>query len=674
MSKYTIQTKKILFFAVFVLASFAMQAQGFKQKLADKYYNELSYFKAVEVYEDLAQRKNPTAKNLQRTAECYRLIGDAKNAEKWYEKLVASGSSEPQDYYYYAQMLKMNQKYDLANKQMSKFYEMRANNSVAEAHVSADDYVEKLKKNKGNYTVTNLGDKVNSEYSDFAPTAYMNKKLVFASSRRNNSYRNEKSQWDGQYYSDIYSVKISDDWQIEGSVEPFASSFRTKFHEGPASFTADGNTMYITKSNVVDGKKVYSKNRLAKLQIFVSKKDGEKWGELESFPFNNKEINIAHASISPDGQKLFFSMEENEEEGIKGKGGKDIWMCEKLNDGSWSAPINVESINTEGDELFPHASESGVLYFSSDGHLGLGGLDIFKAEEKGGRYTVKNMGFPINTSDDDFSLVLNKEENYGFFSSNRAEGSFGRDDIYSVKIEQMPVDDSTLVQITIADAEKGFLLEGVKVVMVDTVTGERYVFITDSLGSAEGMIKTVDDLGRLQVTLSKDKYFDNTFNVTEDMFNENAIRIDELLQLDTGLVNRYCKINEILFDFESWEIRPDAAAELDKLVSCMKNNERMIIEIGSHTDCIGPKKYNKRLSSKRAKSSREYVISKGIDPDRIFGKGYGEDKILNRCECEMPNWRSDCSDEEHQVNRRTEFRIVKGGAGATNNSTDSFDQ
>ena len=431
--------------------------------------------------------------------------------------------------------------------------------------------------------------------------------------------------------------------------------------------------MYMTKSNVVDGKKILSDKRQAKLQIFLSKKEGEKWGALESFQYNNKEVNIAHVSVSPDGKSLFFSMEDNTEAGIVGKGGKDIWMCEKQG-GSWSKPVNVESINTEGDEVFPHITESGALYFSSDGHLGLGGLDIFKATPKGGRYTVLNMGFPINTSDDDFSLVVNKKENYGFFSSNRVEGSYGNDDIYSVKIKKMPVEDSTLVQITVADAEKGFLLEGVKITLVDTVTGERYIFITDSLGSAEGNIKTVDDLGRLQVTLSKDKYFDNTFSVTDDMFKEDAIRIDELLQLDTGLVNRYCKINEILFDFESWEIRPDAAAELDKLVACMKNNDRMVIEIGSHTDCIGPKKYNKRLSSKRAEASRDYVVSKGIEPDRIFGKGYGEDRILNRCECEMPNWRSDCSDEEHQVNRRTEFRIVKGGTGATNNSTNSFDQ
>ena len=673
MSLFTIHLKKALCLAIFAVFSLAAQAQGFKQKLADKYYDQLAYFKAVEVYQDLAERKNPKSENIKRTAECYRLIGDAKNTEKWYATLIEKGTPEPTDYYHYAQMLKINQKYAEANKQMSKFYELRANNSVAEAHVSAEDYVAKLKQYKDLYTVTNLGEKVNSELSDFAPTTYMDNQLIFASTRRNNSYRNEKSQWDGQYFSDIYSVKLTSDWQIDGDVKNFAENLRTKYHEGPASFTADGNTMYMTKSNVVDGKKILSDKRQAKLQIFLSKKEGEKWGALESFQYNNKEVNIAHVSVSPDGKSLFFSMEDNTEAGIVGKGGKDIWMCEKQG-GSWSKPVNVESINTEGDEVFPHITESGALYFSSDGHLGLGGLDIFKATPKGGRYTVLNMGFPINTSDDDFSLVVNKKENYGFFSSNRVEGSYGNDDIYSVKIKKMPVEDSTLVQITVADAEKGFLLEGVKITLVDTVTGERYIFITDSLGSAEGNIKTVDDLGRLQVTLSKDKYFDNTFSVTDDMFKEDAIRIDELLQLDTGLVNRYCKINEILFDFESWEIRPDAAAELDKLVACMKNNDRMVIEIGSHTDCIGPKKYNKRLSSKRAEASRDYVVSKGIEPDRIFGKGYGEDRILNRCECEMPNWRSDCSDEEHQVNRRTEFRIVKGGTGATNNSTNSFDQ
>ena len=772
-------SKKVILLFVVGLLSFQAQSQSMKQRVADRLYDELSFFKAVELYQDLAKKDNANAYVTRRTAECYRLVGDSKNSEIWYGKLVQeTGTDEAktssaeenvvvaEDYYHYAQMLKMNEKYDMANSMMEKFRSLSADNSIANAHVSNADYVAKLKSNPDRYTIAIMGDKVNTDLSDFGPnykTIDGETKLTFASARKNMAMLNKDFQWDGSHFLDVYVSSLGEDGESTG-VKRFDRDVKSKYHEGPVSFSNNANKMYLTRSNYLNRKKGLDSAEHNNLKLYLSEKDSNgKWSDLVEFPYNSDNYSLGHATVTEDGKVMYFSSDMP-----GGKGVTDIWKSTLVNN-KWSTPTNVADLNTEGREMFPYINEDQIIYFASDGHAGLGGLDLYRSTKSGESFSApENMGYPLNTNSDDFAMIINKDETEGYFSSNRTGGdAVGNDDIYRFKNHEpftppliavkgcamLEVTEEKLEGVTVnliskatneivativtdengcyefKDVEEGsYKIDGTKadyintynhefstddavagvvepantlfkkrdcgligkivdkstkepipgasIVLLDNTNGETVTINTDENGEFSDDLANYDCPGGVidfNITIEKEGYLSKNVKFNKTITTAGIVRmVEELGILEIGSdVAELCEIKDLLYDFDKSYIRPDAALELDKLVKCMNDNPEMIIEIGSHTDCRASKRYNEKLSDRRAKSARKYVISQGIAAYRIFGKGYGETRLLNGCACEPTN-KSDCSEEEHQLNRRTEFRVVSGGEGVKNNSTNSF--
>ena len=763
-------TKKVLLVLITGLMSFSALSQGggMKQRVADRMFNELAYYKAAELYSELAVKDKATAYQIRRAAECYRLIGDWKKSERWYEKLSKNSGAKADDFYNYAQMLKSNEKYAEANKIMEKFYSMASSNSIAKAHSENKEYVSELKANPEKYVIAIMNDNVNTEYSDFGPNYYTKEgqtQLTFASARKNMASLNKGFQWDGSHFLDAYSSQLGGDGESV-KVSKFDKGVKSKYHEGPISFSNDGNKLYLTRSNYLNKKKGKDSDNHNNLKLYIAdlKEDGT-WGELVDFPYNSDAYSLGHATVTEDGTTMYFTSDMPGTVGLS-----DIWKSTLVN-GKWSTPVNMKDINTEGREMFPYISKSGTLYFSSDGHLGLGGLDVYRAGAKGeGFGKPENMGYPLNTNFDDFALIINKNETEGYFSSNRiTEDSKGDDDIYrflvkdafgpktfvvkgcalqdktgeklaGTKVQLINLDTKEVLKAITTnnsgcyefadvpegrykvmgskdkyskvsdksfntdDAENGLVenantvlnkaecglvgrikdkvsgvpLAGVNVILRDKTTGEVKTFVTDANGEFSDDLSSIACPGGVinyDVTLAKDGYQPKQVVYSKAIVKTGVVRMGEnldinLFKIGSGVAG-LCQIEDLLYDFNKSNIRKDAAIELDKLVACMKANPGLIVEIGSHTDCRASKKYNERLSDRRAKSARKYVISKGIAANRIFGKGYGERILLNRCACEPTN-KSNCSEQEHQLNRRTEFKVVSGGNNIINKSTDSF--
>ncbi len=821
--------KNILIVTTLALFSFQVAGQSMKQRVADRLYDELSFFKAVELYKDLAKKEDANIYVTRRTAECYRFLGDSKNSEIWYEKLIGKGSEngessktdssneeiieeveeveevvekakeivvdslgneveeaeeavekavemkanaednkiKAEDYYHYAQMLKMNEKYEKANEMMAVFKSMSGNNSIATAHVEKDNYVTELKSNPDRYSIAIMNQKVNTKHSDFGPnylTVNGETKLLFASARKNMAMLNKDFQWDGSHFLDVYESKLGGDGESTG-VKRFDRSVKSKYHEGPVAFSNNGSKMYLTRSNYLNRKKGLDTARHNNLKLYLSEKDSNgKWGKLSEFPYNSDNFSLGHATVTEDGETMYFSSDMP-----GGKGVTDIWKS-TLEEGKWTTPVNVEAVNTEGREMFPYLGKGGILYLSSDGHLGLGGLDLYRATSTGDGFSKPmNMGFPLNTNFDDFAMIVNADETEGYFSSNRTgDEAYGDDDIYRFKINEpftpplctvkgcaleentdnklagvrvkLINTDTDEVQAAITTKEDGcyefkdipngnYRVEGTKkdyttvykhefsteecegglmepantilkvrecgligrildkatgapiagatVILSDKNNGQVRTLTTDENGEFSDDLIEYDCPGGLlnfDMTISKDEYLPKKVNYTKAITEPGIVVVEEslfgILKIGTE-ISSLCGIEDILYDFDKSYIRPDAAVELDKLVKCMNENPEMIVEIGSHTDCRASKRYNEKLSARRAKAAREYVIKKGIAPYRIYGRGYGETRLLNGCACEPTN-KSDCTEDEHQLNRRTEFRIVSGGTGVKNNSTNSF--
>jgi outer membrane protein OmpA-like peptidoglycan-associated protein len=755
-----VNIQKIVLVLFIGLISFKGQSQ-MKQRVADRLYDELAYFKAVELYEDLASKSKATSYQIKRTGECYRELGDYKNAEIWYSKLVSGNDATADDYYNYAQTLKSTEKYKEANVQMEKFFEKASANTIAIAHSENKDYSNELKVHADRFEIEPLNE-VNTKYSDFGASYYeMNgeKVLVFASSRRNMNALNKEFQSDGSHFLDLYTINLNDDGQGV-SQDKFYKEVKSKYHEGPVSFSNKGAKMYLTRSNYLDKKKGLDSKSHNNLKLYLSEFENGVWGDLKEFKYNSDDYSVGHATVTEDGTTMYFISDMVQPIGgnaNKNKGETDIWKSTRKSiDEEWGLPENVKSVNTEGKEMFPYIGKSGILYFASNGHVGLGGLDMYRAEPKDeGFGEPLNMGYPLNTNYDDFGFIVNDEETLGYISSNRLGiDSKGNDDIFKVKIlypfgpklykisgtaidlatgEKLAGVDIKIVDTetegivkdgktddkgfyslvglpegkykiigykddyssvepplvintddivgremidtdvnmkkndcgligTVSDAETGESIEGVKITLTNKATGQSEELATDEKGQFKDPLTGIPCPGGTidyKFVLEKEGCYPKEINFKYVITKAGIVNLNEFLKVNLISNNRVvevseiCGLDDILFDFNKYDIRTDAAKTLDKLVSCLKENPGMRVEIGSHTDCRGSSSYNRRLSAKRAKASMKYVISKGISKDRILGKGYGADKLKNYCSC------SKCSEEDHQENRRTEFNTIQ---------------
>ncbi|WP_422090127.1 OmpA family protein [Tenacibaculum ovolyticum] len=636
--------KKITLLFLFVIAvSF-----GQRKAIADKYYNEYSYKKSAELYEKIFNKGDDSYEVLSRLGDSYYYNSDFIASEKWYKELSKKHEDiiNPEYIFKYAQSLKSNGKIEESDKWILKLKNKnKYNNSVKSLQNNLNYFTEYTKKKKVFVNINNLS--INTKYSDFGGFVF-NDDFYFASTKPDGANDKRLYRWNNQPHLNIYKAKEvfkTEEKVLDVEDQVKVVSVSSKYHESNAIITSNGNTMYFTRTNF-DGKKLKGgDDEVAHLKIYKTEKVGEVWGEAIELPFNNDNYSVGHPALSIDEKVLYFVSDMP-----NGFGLTDVYKVNILDNNTFSTPENLgENINTEGREMFPFIDSKETLYFASDGHLGLGALDVFEAKKEGDTYTKPvNLGAPINGAYDDFSFIINNKRNNGFFSSNRKKGK-GDDDIYSFIVYSCKEDVSGVVY----EAKTNKPLNDVTVKLISEegeVVAEK---VTNKDGSYS--FELVDCEKNFTVTASKIDYKKD--QKTAKTLDVNKQLITQNLQLEPLIVENQIVINPIYFDFDKDNIRNDAAKELGHIITVMQNHPKMIIKIESHTDSRGKKEYNRLLSDRRAKSTKKYIVSKGILSSRIQSAiGYGEGQLLNDCDDDKSN---KCSKEEHQKNRRSYFYILK---------------
>ena len=645
---------RLLTFSVALLSSTSLLfAQPEKElEKANEMYKNFSYVDAIKIYERIAQKGFVNQEMLESLGNAYYYNAEYKKALPWYEQLFQEGKYKvkPEYYYRYAQTLKSVGDYTQADKMMAKFVELtNANDTRAALFEENKDYQTVIKNNSGRFQLNNAS--VNTENSEYG-TALYGDKIVFAGATDARKAKRGVSQWTGESFYDLYEAEHFD--QKLGSRKPFSSSINTQFNESTPVFTKDGNTMYFTRNNYVNRKLGSDIENTILLKILRATKDKNgNWGDIVEVPFNSDQYNVAHPALSPDEKYLYFASD------MPGSfGNSDVFRVEILGDNQYGTPENLGNIiNTAGRESFPYISKDNVLYYSSDGIPGLGGLDIFAVKFNADGSTSKpvNIGMPGNSADDDFCFVFNSDSKIGFLTSNRPGGK-GKDDIYSFH-EDKPLLFSCQKNIKgiVKDAKTKAIIANAKVILSDKVMKE----VSTDQSKTDGTFtfeKVNCNDSHYYLRGEKEKYETAEVNVTvgkdevvyEIFLNPREVAIKKGMDLA-----KVFEIKEIKFDYNKANIRPDAAVELTKIVEVMREYPKMKIDIRSHTDSRGADSYNLKLSDRRAKATLEWIVKQGIDRKRLKAKGYGETRLVNGCSNGVP-----CSEEEHQENRRSEFIVT----------------
>lgn len=627
----------------FVLISASTFGQTAKQKRAERQFNSFSFVKAIETYEKLIDTSFNKYYAMRQLGDAYIMLRQPEKALPIYEKVVQQPNVPSEYYFYYAQTLRANGQYEASKEWMKKY---RDAGNKEDSRVKRFFENEDLASGIFNAREKNFLKKVdfNTKFNDFGAVA-LNDQIVFTSSSDEGVSIKRLYAWDGQPLLDMYQVpaeggSVSTTKKLEGHVN-------TIQHDGPATFSADGTKMYFSRNNYTNNKKIINDKGVMNVGIYSAELVDGKWTNVKPSNLNNANYIVYHPSLSTDGKKLYFASD------MPGSiGGTDIYVSDVNPDGSLGTPQNLGNVvNTEGNESFPFIhSEEGTLYFSSDAHVGAGLLDIFAAvkDENDNIVNVINLGEPINSEKDDFAYYLSPDGLNGYISSNR-KGGMGGDDIYA--FTRIP---PLTLKGRIFDAINGEPVAGAKVVLARKNGEEIAYSITEADGAYEHLI---DRDKEFVLKGSKEKYQDVQKN-----FSSFGLEKERELIVDLNIpmapiedVVILADLNTIYFDLDKSNIRPDAALELDKVVNLMNKYPGMVIRLESHTDSRAGDNYNIRLSNRRAKSTYDYIISKGIDSQRIPKyEGFGESQLVNKCSNGVP-----CTEEEHQLNRRTEFIILK---------------
>jgi outer membrane protein OmpA-like peptidoglycan-associated protein len=738
-----------------ILLSLESLAQTARLRSANKEFADMNYLNAARIYEDFVRedkRKDPLElkEAMTKLAYCYRRVQDTKNAERVYSSLVNYYADVPsENYLYYAQALAANKKYKESQKMYAKYGEKQANDLRGKRFSVSYMDVNQFYQDSSSYKIEYLP--INSRYPDFSPM-YYGKGLAFISARTERSSVKRVFSWNQTPFLDIYFhpdtseiMILPEPQELTASLggaplakddiatperklsktEIFSRTLNTKYHEGPMTFFQDQKKIIFTRNNDDKGKAGKSNEGIRKLMLYSAEhKGGDKWVNIKELPFNNKDYSCGHPALSPDDSKLYFASDMP-----GGFGGTDLYVVEHKN-GKWGKPVNLgREINTEGNEMFPYVDADGNLYFSSDGHEGLGGLDVFYTEliddipVKG----VKNVGAPINSEKDDFGFITDKDRNSGYFSSNRKRGN-SDDNLYSFRKACKPLNiyvfdskskqpietaeiriiksgyNKELYQTGLeglasmcleADSEYEFMTmkegyaastvwlstfnsarvpkDGISVflersdnsIIKGTVLKEAdkkpaegvQVSLKNTQNQVEKVVTTGRDGGyefemkpnsQYTIVTHKDKY-------TTDTEVINTKKQTDVVEKNVGIYGEgdVFRIENIYYDLNKATIRKDAAKELDKVVALLNKYPQMTIELRSHTDSRAKSDYNLSLSERRAKAAYDYLVKKGIRSMRLTAKGYGETELINKCADGTV-----CSEADHQLNRRTEFKIM----------------
>ncbi|AEI49379.1 OmpA family protein [Runella slithyformis] len=769
-----------------------VKAQSSLQQ-ANQQYEMMAYSKAIELYE-LALKGNladSTKLNmLIKLGHSYRHIRDTKNAERVYRAVTENKNTLPANqancYLFFAQALASNGKYDEAKEVYERYNQVQQDDHRSKDFKKLYTDVSKLSKNVTSYTVEAL-DNINTNRADFSPTFYK-KGLVFVSARNEGLKVKRVYSWNQTAFLDLYEIPdlsiinskktsrlggsaatnktdrargvyllgadeytspTANDSHIPGNYrnvngtttapiqnaviesQNMGKSINSKYHEGPVAFFKDGKKILFTRNNYLNGKYKTGKDGINKLKLYSAENANGNWRDLKELPFNSDEYSVGHPALSKDDKLLYFVSDMP-----GGFGGTDLYVS-KYEGGNWTTPINLgPAVNSSGNEMFPFIDELGNLYFASDGHAGLGGLDIFYAKLMEGVMAKKprNLGTPINSAKDDFGLITDGERKSGFFSSNRRQGG-ADDDLFRFE-RNGPLNPCQEVIVNVIDAETKSPLSNAVVIMTGKSDTDLKTAQTDQNGSIrlcldpetdfvfkttyEGYVGNSVELASkdsditeavmLDIPLEKVKTKSKTFtlrglvttqkdrkpipgvkvllhnecdgSVQEAVTDQNGAYLFEVpsgcdysieaLKDNLGTMGSkvkggetseanitmfekgdVIKIDNIYYDLDKYNIRSDAAAELNKLVELMNKYPKMKIEFGAHTDSRSSAKYNKKLSTNRAKAAVTYIVNQGVSSKRIIAAGYGESKLVNKCKDGV-----NCTEEEHQQNRRTEIKIL----------------
>lgn len=683
---------KKIYTQICILLAGGMIAGGCNRYYYEKaniHYNNMAYSKAALCFEKIARdEKFPEVKT--KLTDCYRLMNNKEKFEYWYKQLSQSASLPDSARLHYAKVL-----FDEGN-----YYEDSAAYEVKQLSINSTDA------------------------SCFGASYY--KDGIIFSAEMKQGMKSKKCDWTGRGYLDLYFSKIASDGSIS-TPEKIRGSVNRDYHEGPATANKKGNVLYFTSGlyakknkpgNNADGVNV--------IRIYRASRINGEWTEVKEVPLINNELfSVGHPALSPDEKKLYFI---SDMEG--GQGGTDLYVS-RWQEGAWGIPENLgPAVNSPGHEMFPFVADDGTLYYSSSGFGGLGGMDVFSSVALNGKWlSPKNMGYPINSSGDDISFIINAENKAGYFSSNR-ESPSGIDFLYSFfkptpvfmvqglarNIETKKPLASAAIELIRAegDIQKvytgdngqfSFPLEkdldykiatknkfSVDEASVSTKGKKRSetfnvtLELNDPVFNLIGMVVDKEsgtpltnvkvhlfgnDDRRELVTEEGGKFFFklepganyNTYASMENYFTRSTVvstvqktRSEDVfirLELERIVINKPIRVDNIHYDYNKWFIRDNAKPELDKLVKLMQDNPAIQIELSSHCDARGSDQHNMKLSQRRAETAVEYIVSRGIQRSRITAKGYGETRLLNRCANKIT-----CAEEEHQLNRRTEFKVT----------------
>jgi outer membrane protein OmpA-like peptidoglycan-associated protein/tetratricopeptide (TPR) repeat protein len=656
----------------FLLFNFFLNAnaQSLSVRQADKKYNNYAYADAIKFYENAIKEGSTEENVFQKLGNSYYFTGDLKQALKCYQELFAINRNQEAEYLYrYSQCLKSAGNYTKSDEILDIFSEKAPLDKRGVLFKKNRNYLDDIKANSGRYEIADAG--INSKDSDYG-SALIDNKLVFTSARDTGGIIKKNFKWTNKSISALYSVDLMPDGSIGNPVFFHKKGLKTRFNESTPVFTKDGKTMYFTKNNSIKGKRGQSENKVTLLKLYKAILINEEWSNVQELPFNSDQYSVAHPALSFDEKSLYFASDMPGTLGLS-----DLFKVSINNDGTYGKPENLGAeINTEGRETFPFISNDNEIYFASDGRPGLGGLDVFvaKINNDGSFEEVQNLGEPINSKQDDFAFIINSKNGNGFFSSNR-ENSLGLDDVYRFTEIRKLVCEQDLMG-TVTDAETNQTLSNVTL----SLFNEAYQFVAEVVSDQNGnyIFPNVKCGKKYFIKTSKTDYEIKEVPIALKRINGKTTLAIAIQKKFTPLVAKQVvvkttKVNPVIiksikvgtdlakllhipmnfFDLGKATIKKSSEPQLQKIVDILNQYPTLKLDIRSHTDSRQSAENNMVLSEKRAQSTKNWLVQKGIDGNRLAAKGYGETKLVNRCADGVK-----CTEQEHQQNRRSEFIIT----------------
>ena len=628
--------------------------------IAKSNYEDYNYSPAISKYLKLARSGKKSKEIYEYLAMAYFNNSQYDLAANWFNKLIDGYPQglDPEMYFRASISFKSIQAYDVSDLFMKKYIELK-NSPLSNQYINiSSNNLDSVLKNSGRYTLYET--KINSINSDFGPNFYDDDRIIFASSKE--ATGNKKFKWSDEPFLDLFIAKIDSAGNLYGR-EPLKGDINTKYHESTATISKDGNTMYFTRNNYFKGRLKSARDKEVKLKIYKATKQNDSWGSIEELPFNGDQYSTAHPALSPDNDKLYFSSD------MPGSYGKsDIWFVYIFENGEYSQPINLgPNVNTEFRESFPFLDKENNLYYSSDGKLGLGGFDVFssKLNNRGYPQSSINLGMPVNSAFDDFGYVYNQMKNFGYISSNR-DGLNGSssDQVYRIVKNNINYSNNGLEE-NICE----FILEGK---VYDTFTRELLIGAkVQLLNSNKNIISnyTVDENGNYKIgedVNCSDSYYlrvsngisYNTREIEIDFTKKGKVYENIDLKWTSNCLpdDLICVlgVEPIYFELNKSTLKKNSVLSLNKVLVALIKYPDMKLQIRSYADSRASKEYNKKLSLKRANVTKQWLVNRGVNSNRLLIQAIGEENKDNICKGD-----ANCSEAEYQLNRKSTFKILK---------------